>query len=171
MNAQEILSNAQALAPELTAWRHALHRIPEPGFQEFKTQAYICRALEEMAIPYTCERTWVVGMIQGARPGRCVALRADMDGLPIQEETGVAFASVHPGYMHACGHDTHVTMLLGAARLLKGMQGELQGCVKLFFQPAEMCIRDRSGGVPGMGVSRSRLPASMRGSERKSPSV
>lgn len=140
MNAQDIRSRAQALAPELTRIRHALHRIPEPGFEEFKTQALICRELDAIGVPYTCERTWVIGMIQGAKPGRCVALRADMDALPIQEQTGVKWASTHPGYMHACGHDTHVTMLLGAARLLKERRDELHGCVKLFFQPAEETV-------------------------------
>ena len=140
IDAQAIRNRAQALAPELTGLRHALHRIPEPGFAEFKTQALICRELDAIGVPYTCERTWVIGRIEGKWPGGCVALRADMDALPIQEQTGAPFASTHPGYMHACGHDTHVTMLLGAARLLQDMRGELRGCVKLFFQPAEETV-------------------------------
>lgn len=140
IDAQAIRNRAQALAPELTGLRHALHRIPEPGFAEFKTQELICRELDAIGVPYTCERTWVIGRIEGAQPGGCVALRADMDALPIQEQTGAPFASTHPGYMHACGHDTHVTMLLGAARLLQEMRGELRGCVKLFFQPAEETV-------------------------------
>lgn len=140
MNAQEIWSRAQAIAPEMTRLRHALHRIPEAGFEEFKTQAMICEVLDGLGIPYTCERTWVIGRIDGVRKGPCVALRADMDALPIEEKTGVAWASTHSGFMHACGHDTHVAILLGAARLLKEMQNDLSGCVKLFFQPAEETV-------------------------------
>ncbi len=140
MTDEQLKKEALALAPWLTKTRRDLHKIPEPGFEEFETQAYIMRALEEMKIPYTTHKTWVVGLISGARPGRTVALRADMDGLPLKEPAGCGFASTHPGYMHACGHDAHVTMALGAARLLNAHKDELAGNVKLLFQPAEETV-------------------------------
>ena len=140
MTDEQLKQEALALAPWLTKTRRDLHKIPEPGFEEFETQAYIMRALDEMKIPYTTHKTWVVGLISGARPGRTVALRADMDGLPLKEPAGCGFASTHPGYMHACGHDAHVTMALGAARLLNAHKDELAGNVKLLFQPAEETV-------------------------------
>lgn len=134
---QEIKARAFEMEDWLRAVRRQLHRIPEPGFQEKKTSAFIKRTLEQLGIPYTSERTWVIGLIEGGQPGKTVALRADMDALPIEEKTGLEYASEHPGYMHACGHDCHTAMLLGAAKLLMGMREQLRGCVKLLFQPAE----------------------------------
>ena len=96
--------------------RRALHRIPEEGFSEFKTQKQICAALDEIGIPYTREKTWVVGLIKGAQSGRTIALRAEMDALPVQEPKGCPFRSEHDGWMHACGHDVHTAIQLGAAR-------------------------------------------------------
>ena len=92
-----------------------------------------------MGIPYTKNKidSGVIGLIKGGRPGRVIALRADMDGLPITEETGVPYASKHEGRMHACGHDNHVTMLLGAAKVLNDHKSELAGSVKLIFQTGE----------------------------------
>ncbi|MBQ8507583.1 MAG: amidohydrolase [Clostridia bacterium] len=117
--------------------RRALHRIPEEGFKEFKTQKLICDTLDELGIPYTTERTWVVGLIEGAQPGKTIALRADIDALPVQEPKGCNFRSEHEGWMHACGHDIHTAIQLGAARLLAGLREQLRGNVKLLFQPAE----------------------------------
>ena len=117
--------------------RRRLHRIPERGFAEVKTQQVIMETLDALGIPYTTERTWVVGVIEGALPGEVVALRADMDALPLQEPEGLLFRSEHPGMMHACGHDAHMTMVLGAAKVLMGMRDRLPGTVKLLFQPAE----------------------------------
>lgn len=117
--------------------RRILHQIPEDGFQEYKTQRVIMDTLDELGIPYTTERTWVIGMIEGAYAGETVALRADMDALPLTEPEGYAFRSQHEGMMHACGHDAHVAMALGAAKVLKGLQKQLHGRVKLLFQPAE----------------------------------
>lgn len=119
------------------AKRRALHRIPEEGFQEFKTQQFICDTLDELGIPYTTERTWVVALIEGAHPGLTIALRADMDALPVKEPKGLPFCSQHPGWMHACGHDIHMAIQLGAARILNNMRNQLHGNVKLLFQPAE----------------------------------
>ncbi|MCL1965078.1 MAG: M20/M25/M40 family metallo-hydrolase, partial [Firmicutes bacterium] len=93
--------------------RRKLHRIPELGFEEHKTQRLIMDTLDSLGIPYTAERTWVIGTIAGKAPGKTVALRADIDGLPIAEQTGLPFASAHEGRMHACGHDAHAAILLG----------------------------------------------------------
>ena len=117
--------------------RRRLHRIPERGFAEVKTQQVIMETLDALGIPYTTECTWVVGVIEGALPGQVVALRADMDALPLEEPEGLPFRSEHPGMMHACGHDAHMTMVLGAAKVLMGMRDRLPGTVKLLFQPAE----------------------------------
>ncbi len=117
--------------------RRKLHRIPEGGFAEFKTQRAVMDALDEIGIPYTTERTWVIGLIEGALPGETVAIRADMDALPLQEPEGCSFRSEHDGMMHACGHDAHTAMALGAAKVLYGLRDRLHGRVKLLFQPAE----------------------------------
>ncbi len=119
--------------------RRALHRVPELAYKEKHTSALIARQLDTLGIPYqlglaggTGIRAEITG---GNGRGATVALRADMDGLPITEETGLPFSSTRPGIMHACGHDGHVAMLLGAAALLKDM--DLPGTVVLLFQPAE----------------------------------
>lgn len=137
MNDQELKALAQANKDWMIEKRRELHRIPERGFAEYKTQKVIIRALEEIGIPYQTERTWVIGLIEGAQPGGVVGLRADMDALPLEEPEGCPFRSEHPGMMHACGHDAHVAILLGAARMLYGMRDQLKGSVKLLFQPAE----------------------------------
>jgi len=137
MNVEEI----RRLSEDTFAWavnvRRALHRIPEPGFEEFKTQKLIIKTLEELGIPYTTQRTWIVALIQGAHPGRVVALRADIDALPVTEPEDCPFRSQHEGWMHACGHDAHTAIQLGAAKILNSMKDRLHGSVKLLFQPAE----------------------------------
>ncbi|MED9820682.1 MAG: M20 family metallopeptidase [Christensenellales bacterium] len=140
MRDEEIRALAQAQQAWMVSMRRKLHQIPESGFAEYKTQKVITDALEEMGIPYTTERTWVVGVIEGALPGDTVALRADMDALPLEEPEGLAFRSEHPGMMHACGHDAHMTMVLGAARALAAVRDRLPGRVKLLFQPAEETV-------------------------------
>lgn len=127
------------------AQRRMLHRIPEDGFCEFKTQKAICSLLDQLSIPYTTERTWVVGLIEGAFPGPTIALRADIDALPVQEPESCPFRSEHPGWMHACGHDVHMGIQLGVAKILAGMRDRLHGRVKLLFQPAEETV---GGGKP-----------------------
>lgn len=125
--------------------RRMLHRIPEDGFCEFKTQKAICALLDELSVPYTTDRTWIIGLIEGAHPGPTIALRADMDALPVQEPEHCPFRSEHPGWMHACGHDVHMGIQLGVARILAGMRDRLHGRVKLLFQPAEESV---GGGKP-----------------------
>jgi amidohydrolase len=120
--------------------RHRLHRIPELAFLEFQTAGVIRGELDRLGIAHIDgvpdAPTATIGLIgDSSRP--CVALRADIDALPIQEMTGLAYASTHPGRMHACGHDGHTATLLGAAAILKPLQDQLPVCVKLIFQPAE----------------------------------
>ncbi len=116
--------------------RRHLHRNPELSFQEFETSAFIQKRLKELGIEFTVMAT--TGVVAHIGSGdRCVALRADIDALPIVEETGLEYASNNQGVMHACGHDTHTTMLLSAAQILKQQESALGGVVKLIFQPGE----------------------------------
>ena len=140
MDINELSARAFALAPWMTEMRRALHRIPEGGFQEFKTQALILRELREMGIACETHRTWIVAEIKGSAPGPTVALRADMDALPIHEDQACPFASQHEGWMHACGHDFHMAIQLGCAKILLQLQNSLKGSVRLLFQPAEETV-------------------------------
>ena len=118
--------------------RRAIHRRPELGFEERETQALIERELTALGIEHRrVAGTGVVGVIRGGKPGRVVGLRADMDALPVTEDSGEACASEIAGKMHACGHDAHTAMLLGAARVLHDDRANLAGSVVLLFQPAE----------------------------------
>ena len=118
--------------------RREIHRHPELGFEEVRTQALVERELDDLGISHRrMAKTGVVGVVHGGKPGRTVALRADMDALPITEKSGEPFSSEVPGKMHACGHDAHTAMLLGAARVLQSMRENLHGNVVLLFQPAE----------------------------------
>ena len=119
--------------------REDLHRHPELGYEETRTSGVVAQRLRELGLEVQTgiAETGVVGLLRGARPGRTVALRADMDALPILEETGLPYASVNEGLMHACGHDGHVAVVLGVAELLAGMRADLAGNVKFIFQPAE----------------------------------
>lgn len=130
---------------ELTGIRRELHQIPELGGELPKTKAYVKRKLEELGIPFTENESdgGLIGTIRGGRPGKTIALRADMDALPIREENEVPYASVHEGCMHACGHDAHMTMLLGAAKVLNENRESLGGTVRLLFQTDE----EGSGGA------------------------
>src|SRR3954451_23720796 len=116
----DLLSAARADADRTVDLRRRLHRQPEIGLHLPATQATVLEAFADLPVEVTTGSTnsSVVGVLRGARPGPTYLLRGDMDALPVQEDTGLAFASEVPGVMHACGHDTHVAMLLGAARLL-----------------------------------------------------
>ena len=132
------LAEARAIQGWITAIRRELHMYPEIMYEEVRTGEVVRRTLDELGIRYQfpVARTGVVATLgTGASP--CVALRADMDALPIEEELDLEFKSRMPGRMHACGHDSHTAMLLGAARLLKARESELRGTVRLIFQPAE----------------------------------
>ena len=133
---QDFLAEAQGLADSMTADRRWLHQHPEVGFDLPETTAYVKARLCEMG--YAPTELVPGGLVAtvGRTDGPCYLLRADMDALPLREETGLPFASAN-GNMHACGHDLHTAMLLGAARLLKDHEDELGGCVKLMFQPDE----------------------------------
>ncbi len=140
MTIQELYARAQEIQDWAVGIRRALHRVPENGFEEYRTQDIIARALGEMGIPFTTERTWIVADLRGGHDGPTVALRADMDALPIGEPEGCPFRSEHPGWMHACGHDMHMTVQLAAARLLNAVRDDLRGNVRLLFQPAEETV-------------------------------
>ncbi|MFL5753649.1 MAG: M20 family metallopeptidase [Bacteroidia bacterium] len=120
--------------------REHLHAHPELSFQEYKTSEYICAKLDELKIDYKkgYVKTGIVALIKGKNPAKkVIALRADMDALPIEEKNTVAYKSKNEGVMHACGHDVHSACLLGAARILNELKDEFEGTVKLIFQPGE----------------------------------
>ncbi|PYI52027.1 M20 metallopeptidase family protein [Paenibacillus flagellatus] len=136
---QPLLDSGKRMEAELVEFRRDLHRNPELSFQESETAAKVAERLRAMGYEV---RTGVGGHgivadLTGAKPGPTIALRADMDALPIQEESGLPYASQRPGVMHACGHDAHTTMLLGAARILLGHKDRIAGKVRFLFQSAE----------------------------------
>ncbi len=135
----DFLAEAAAIEPEIIKTRRTIHKRPELAYQEKETAKMVAERLEALGIDVKTGvgGTGVVGILKGAKKGRVVALRADMDALPVQEMSEVEFRSGVNGVMHACGHDTHVAMLLGAARILAEHRKELQGTVKFLFQPAE----------------------------------
>ncbi len=134
----DIKALAHEVFPYVVEMRRDFHRNPEPSFEEFRTTDRIAEELDKMGIPYRrFEPSGLVGDIVGGKPGKCIFLRADIDALSVKEESGVEFASEREGFMHACGHDTHAAMLLGAAKVLNSIRDELCGTVKVLFQPAE----------------------------------
>jgi hippurate hydrolase len=137
MNAQQLLEEAKGLQNKLIADRRYLHEHPETGFDLTNTLAFVKQELEKMGYePIPCGKAGLVVLAGGKKKGKTFLIRGDMDALPIREEADVDFPSSN-GNMHACGHDLHTTMLLGAARLLKEHEDEIQGTIKLMFQPAE----------------------------------
>jgi amidohydrolase len=137
------MSNLQLLSFHdwLVDLRRELHQIPEPGYKEEKTAAKICRVLDELGIPYQTGvgKTGVVARVKSQKEGPVVAFRADMDALPLEESNDVPYKSLHPGFMHACGHDGHVTVALGIIRRLQEQNWPRNGYgeILFFFQPAE----------------------------------
>ena len=136
---EKIKSLAKKYAPEFIEVRHHLHAHPELSYQEFETSKFIQQKLKEYNIPFEIKATTgVVGLIKGKNPeSRVIALRADMDALPITEQNEVPYKSKNPGVMHACGHDVHSSCLLGASKILSETKSDWEGTVKLFFQPGE----------------------------------
>jgi len=138
---------ADALEPKVIEWRRDFHANPELSNREFRTADIVAEHLRSLGMEVTTEvaHTGVIGLLRGAHPGPLVALRADMDALPVLERVDLPFksevTSLYRGdevpVMHACGHDTHVAMLMGAAEALAGMREDLHGTVKFIFQPAE----------------------------------
>ena len=153
-------TKAKAIAPKLIEWRRHIHQNPELGNREFKTQQYIANHLRSLGIEVTLlAKTGVLGVLKGGKPGPVIALRADIDGLPVKERVDVPYKStVTADYMgtpvsvmHACGHDTHTSILMGTAEVLAGMKKDISGTVKFFFQPAEEGPpADEEGGAPLM---------------------
>ena len=134
----EYLNRATEINPEVIANRRYLHQHPELAFDLDNTVRFVKEKLTEMGYaPADCGDHGVVALAGGRKPGKCILIRADMDALPMKEESGLEFSSLTDSAAHTCGHDTHTAMLLGAAKLLKEMEDEIPGTVKLMFQPAE----------------------------------
>ncbi|GAA3919117.1 M20 family metallopeptidase [Streptomyces gulbargensis] len=146
--ANPLLEEARAVLPDVIALRRALHRSPELGLHLPRTQHAVLDALAGLPVTVVTGSglSSVTVTLEGARPGRTILLRGDMDALPLEEETGLEYASRERGAMHACGHDLHTAMLVGACRLLAARRRELRGRVVFMFQPAE----ESGGGAPQM---------------------
>lgn len=160
----KIKSLSEALHPEVIQWRRHLHANPELSYQEFNTAKFVAARLKSFGLePITMANTGLVALVQG-KPGKnAIALRADMDALPIEEKNEVPYKSTKPGVMHACGHDVHTASLLGTAKILSQLQNEFEGTVKLIFQPGE---EKNPGGASYMikeGVLQNPTPASIIG--------
>jgi len=157
----QVSTKADALKDQVIAWRRDFHEHPELGNHEVRTSAIIAKHLQSLGIEVQTgiATTGVVGILKGGKPGPVVALRADMDGLPVVERTPVPFASKvktiyngqEVGAMHACGHDSHMAILMGVAQVLSGMKSQLHGTVKFIFQPAEEGVEPgQKGGAEEM---------------------
>lgn len=132
------LTRAQQLKDEFIAYRRDFHQHPELGFEEVRTSGIVAEYLESLGIEVTrVANTGVLGLLRGGKPGRTMALRADMDALSIPQQNDVPYKSTSPGKMHACGHDGHTAILMGVAKLLSEVKDDIPGTVKFFFQPAE----------------------------------
>ena len=160
--AERIDQCAKATEKKVLEWRRQIHQHPELSNREFETAAMVAKHLEELGLQVRTEvaHTGVVGLLQGGRPGPVVALRADMDALPVSEETGLSFASTERaeskgrevGVMHACGHDTHVAILMGVAEVLATLREQIPGTVKFIFQPAEEGAPEGEEGGAGLMI-------------------
>lgn len=145
---KKIEALTQKYFPKIVELRHQIHMHPELEFEEENTANLLCAILDEYGIKYerNIAKTGILAQIQGKSTGKCVLLRADMDALPVQEETGLSYASKIPGKMHACGHDGHSAGLMGALLVLNELRDEFTGTIKFMFQPAE----EGSGGAKPM---------------------
>jgi len=177
LNPDEIDRAAAAVQPQVVEWRRWFHQNPELSNREFNTSARIAEILRGMGLePQTgIAHTGIVALIEGGQPGPLVAIRTDIDGLPVEEQTGLPYASTarseyngqDVGVMHACGHDAHMAMVLGAAKILNDMKADLNGSVMLIFQPAEEGPPvGEDGGASMMldeGIFEERMPAAVFG--------
>lgn len=156
---------AREIHPEVVAYRRHLHANPELSFEEYNTSAFIKATLDKLGVPWSAiANTGVVGLIKGEKPSDAViALRADMDALPIKEANEVPYKSTQPGVMHACGHDVHTSSLLGVAAVLQQLRSEFGGTVKLIFQPAEEKIPGGAAQMIKEGVLESPKPITVIG--------
>lgn len=160
-DAPSVDARVAAVEPRVIAWRRDIHAHPELGNREFRTAGVVARHLESLGFEVRTgiAKTGVIGILRGARPGKVLALRADMDALPVAEETGLPFASrvlteedgQQVPVMHACGHDAHVAILMGAAEVLSGLRDQITGTILFVFQPAEEgAPAGEQGGAPLM---------------------
>lgn len=160
--AARIDAAARSVEPKVIAWRRDIHQNPELSNREFRTAKVVAEHLKSLGIEVQTEvaHTGVVGVLKGGKPGPVIALRADMDALPVEERVDVPFASkarstyegTEVGVMHACGHDTHVAILMGTAEVLAGMRAEIPGTIKFIFQPAEEGAPKGERGGAGMMI-------------------
>jgi amidohydrolase len=158
---EKIKQLAQQHLHDIVEIRRHIHQRPELSFMEFETSAYIQEQLKLSGIPFRSGyvKTGIAGWIEGRNPtGRMVALRADMDALPVFEKNDIPFRSENDGKMHACGHDLHMASLLGAARILNTLKNEFEGTVMLIFQPAEEKIPGGANLMLREGIFKDRLP-------------
>ncbi|UOR05400.1 M20 family metallopeptidase [Hymenobacter aerilatus] len=162
---EKIQELAAAYAADVVAVREHLHAHPELSFQETNTVAYVAEQLRQLGLdPQPVAGTGLVALIEGRNPeSRVVALRADMDALPIQEQNDVPYKSTNPGVMHACGHDVHTASLLGAARILMQVRDEFEGTIKLLFQPGEELLPGGASLMIKDGVLENPRPQSVLG--------
>lgn len=162
---EKIKSLAQEYHQEIIDTRRHLHAHPELSFHEYETSAYVIEMLKKLNIPYQekVADTGVVAIIEGKNPGKTVALRADMDALPITEANDVPYKSTNPGVMHACGHDVHTSSLLGVAKILQEIKSEVTGTVKLIFQPGEEKAPGGASKMIAEGVLENPAPCSVLG--------
>ncbi|MBD2845383.1 amidohydrolase [Paenibacillus sp. IB182496] len=161
MTVEHLLEQAKRLAPQLVRWRRDLHRHPEIGFEEVRTANVVAEHLHGLGLQVAegIGRTGVVGLLEGTSPGPTIALRADMDALPIQDAKSVDYGSGVAGKAHLCGHDAHTTMLMGAAQLLRDMGPPARGNIKFIFQPAEEGLAGAAAMIADGVLDRPRVDA------------
>ncbi len=158
----QILALAQELFAEIRQIRRHLHQHPELSFKEYKTAEYLANLLDDWHLdPKTTAETGLLADLVGDEPGPIIVLRADIDALPVKEMSGLSFASVNEGIMHACGHDMHTASLLGSLRILQAMRGEIKGTVRFLFQPGEELLPGGAQKVLESGILNSPLPDAM----------
>jgi amidohydrolase len=163
---EKIKSRAKELLPQIIEIRRHLHANPELSFKEFKTSEFVCDKLKELGIEYQSGwvKTGVVALVKGKNPTKkTIALRADLDALPIQETNSVTYASTQNGIMHACGHDVHAASLLGVAQILQELKDEFEGTVKFIFQPGEEKLPGGASLMIAEGVLQNPAPVSIFG--------